>query len=112
MSSKRRDEQRLKKLTQRLWDHYGDRIALSGRLAPLGEYTRWYCFKCEEYFHQRVHSLYNRGSATRCKCPPRSTSQRFKCGDHNKSNGHMCLPEWDCYDLTPPERPSDPQEGA
>ena len=112
MSSKKRDEKRLRDMNSRLLKFYGGRIALSGRLAPQHAYTRFYCFDCENYFLQRVFSLTVRGSITRCKCPPSDPDRRFAGSDNPKSRGHMCLAEWDCYDLTPPERlvkePSDP----
>lgn len=112
MSSKKRDEGRRRQQDRLLLERYGGRIARSGRLAGQAEYTRWYCFECKQHFLQRTAELvqsrpsrYVLGWAnTRCFCPPMDPSKRFKMGDHSKSKGHMVLPEWDQWDLTPPER--------
>jgi len=111
MSSKRRNTKRELSQQRELWKNYGGRIARSGELRPKSEYSRWYCFACENHFYQKTASITDRGSRTRCLCPP-NNSQRFDRGGNPKSVGHMCLPEWDQCDLTPPERPSDPQDGA
>ena len=111
MSSKKRDEKRERMQVQALLENYGGRIARSGVLKPKHEYARWYCFECGNHFLQKTDSITTRGSVTRCLCPPHD-SQRFKSGSGPKSHGHMCLPEWDQWDLAPPERlveePSDP----
>ncbi len=104
MNTDKRDSKRLKMLNQRLWDRYGDRIALAGRLAPQSQYTRFYCFECENFFMQRVFSLTVRKCHPRCLCPPSNPHKRFELGDNPKSRGHRCLPEWDQWDLEKPER--------
>ena len=105
MSSKRRDEKRDLKQRQALWDHYGDRVVRTGRLMPMVDYTRFYCFKCENHFLQRVVELTYRCSTTRCMCPPHD-SKRFTPKSNPKTKGHMCLPEWDQWDLEKPDRPT------
>ena len=111
MSSKRRDAKRDLDQRQALWDHYGDRVVRSGKLAPQTDYSRFYCFECKNHFLQRVAELVQMRSTrkkpanTRCMCPPMDPSKRFRDGDHSKTKGHMCLPEWDQWDLAVPERP-------
>ena len=105
MSSKRRDKSRDLQQRQSLWDHYGGRIVRTGRLAPLVDYTRFYCFDCENHFLQRTKSLAFDGATPRCKCPP-NDSKRFTKGSNMKSRGNMCLPEWEQSDLEKPDRPT------
>ena len=108
MSSKRRDKKRDLSQRQALWDNYGDRIVRSGEIKPQREYARFYCFDCENHFLHRTHDLVvvrrKAPCRPRCKCG-RNASQRFS-GDHARNAGHMCLPEWDQWDLEKPDRPT------
>tara|TARA_Y100000361_G_scaffold141807_1_gene147219 strand:+ start:1026 stop:1376 length:351 start_codon:yes stop_codon:yes gene_type:complete len=92
-------------------------IALAGPFHGSNSTLLWYCYKCENYFRQSYRSL-QRGFKTRCKCnhsehisPEDARKAHFAAKGMNGFSGHTCLPEWECYDRTPPPRPpKEPQD--
>ena len=97
--------------------HPENDIALAGPFHGSNSTLLWYCFRCERYFRQGYRSL-QRSCKARCECNhPEPLSQQDATKGHYQSRGisgfkgHRCLPEWDCYDRTPPPRPTkDPQD--
>lgn len=94
-------------VVKRIFDKYGDQISFVGRYWNRQVRSTLYCHKCENFFRQKVESLF-RGYKTRCKC---NFSERLTEGFdlQNHSGGHTCVRDYD-VDYLGLEVPSDPSQ--